>query len=216
MGRREYRNSGIRRDGLVDVFEVAVVLVVEHGDLGGKAIFDERSLDRRRDVGLLFVRHADADLGAEFAGRPRIAQQHRAACDVAPEQQALRPAQHLDTLQVEGVEHDAVGRADEHAVDEHADGRVDRRNRAVDALAAYREVLHARERADGLELHVRHLVAQVVELLDEQGVELRGAERRQRDRHFLGFLRFALLACGRDNLLEQRARGSLLRVRRSR
>ena len=159
---------------------------------------------------MLFVSHANADLCAEFTVGARITQQHGATGNVTAEQETLRPAQDFYAFQVEGIEDDAVSRAHEHAVDEHADRRVDRRNRAVDALAAYREVLHAREGADGLELYVRHLVAQVVEFLDEQRVELRGAKRRQRNRNFLRLLRIALLARGGNDLLEHRARGALL------
>jgi len=84
-----------------------------------------------------------------------------------------RTAQHFDRFEVERVDNYAVGRAHEDAVNENTDRRIDGRNRAVDTLAANREVLHARKRADRLKLHIRHGVAQVLDLLDEHRVELR-------------------------------------------
>ena len=143
----KYRSGWIRRDSLVDVFEVAVVLVVEDRNLGGQPVFEQGALDRRRDIRLLFIRLADAYFRPEFPVRARISQQHRSARDVATEQQTLGPTQNFYALQVEGIEDDPVSRAQEDAIDEYADGRVDRGDRAVDALAADREVLHTREGA---------------------------------------------------------------------
>ena len=55
MGRREYRRGGICRNRLGDVVVVAVVVVVEHGDLASQPVPDHRALDRDPDVRLLFV-----------------------------------------------------------------------------------------------------------------------------------------------------------------
>jgi hypothetical protein len=61
---------------------------------------------------------------AEFAGGLLRGHVDRAARGVAPEQRALRAAQHLDALEVGDVEHGADRLAHEHAVDVEADLRV--------------------------------------------------------------------------------------------
>src|SRR5690606_15192541 len=100
------------------------------------------------------------------------AQQHRAASDVAAEEQALRAAQDFDALEVEGVEEYARADTQIDPIDENADGRVDRGDRTVDAEAADREIRVARCRADAFERGVGNRIADTGDRARMDAVEL--------------------------------------------
>ena len=195
------RECGLR----VDIAEVSRVVVEEYDHLGSKLVLDQRAFDRGGDVELFFVSRTNTYAGTELAIGTSIAQYDSAARHVASEQQSLRTTQHFDRFEIKGIDDNTVGRTHENAVNKYADRRIDRRDRAVDALAANREVLYARERADRLELHVRHDVTQILDFLYEQRIDLLGTESRYGDRHVLDRLGIALLPRYRDDFLEKRS-----------
>ena len=149
--------------------------------LGGQLIFYKRAFDR--DCGQHFRIVCRAHLGPKTeltVGAP-VSDQDSTARHIATEQQALRSAKNLDALDVKRIENHTEVCSQENAIDENADRRINRWNRAVDALTANREALYARERANLPHLHVRHQVAKIIDFLQEQRFDLRGAERRDRD-----------------------------------
>jgi len=186
-----------------DVVEVAVHVAVGGEDLGRQAI-GQRALDAGGELDAPAA--ADAGLGdaAERARRPARAHQHRATGDVAAEQRALRAAQHFDRFEVQRILQPAKVGADVHAVDERADGRLDRGDGAVEAHAAHRVVRHAGEGAAVVEADVGQGLADVGQVGSEHRLDLRAADRGQRDRHVLRALGRALLAGTHDDVLDHR------------
>ena len=123
--------------GVVEqVGEVTFILVVIRAQFEQQRIFDNRAGDYTADG---VVRAAAAAVGErtvnsctefalEFFGRVAGVQQNRAAGYVAAKQHALRTAQDFHAVEVEQIEHDAAVEAEVYAIDEHADGRIDRRD----------------------------------------------------------------------------------------
>ena len=174
------------------VSQPAVVVVID-SKLAGEHAFHDRPGDRQvgNVVRSLLSRQPPAHL--ERVARRLGPQQHRAARHVASEQHALRAAQHFDALDIETVEQDAGVDAHVDAVHEHADGRINGGNGAVDSKAANGEIGGGGRGPDVLELHVRHGVAQGRQVLEIQRFELIGAVRGDRERNILNIFRMALL-----------------------
>ena len=144
------------------------------------------------------------DLAAEIRGRIAGVDDHRAARGVAAEQDALRTTRDFDRTQVEHVEHQAVVHAHVDAIDEHADGRVDRGDRAVHAQATDREVGSPARGADLIERHVRSAVGQRLKVADLDRFQAALAERGDRERNGLDVLHVLLLGRGNDDVCGQR------------
>ena len=140
------------------IFEPALILIGIHGEAGSQGL-GQRSVQRARDIDvgrLAPAFHCATHRGFVAVGRRSGVEQDRAANDVTAEQHALRAAQDLDRLQVEGVVQHRRIRAHIHTVDEYADRRVDARNRTVDAQTANGEVRDAAYRAGVVQGYVRH------------------------------------------------------------
>ena len=178
------------------VGEIAIVLVIEHGELGLDLVLDDRPGDGAAQSHLRPGRHLRAHIGMEGVAGRGGTEHHCATGHVAPEQQALRTAQHLQPLKVEIAEDDARADAQIHAVHEHADGWVDRGDRTVDAETPNGEVGIARRRADLRQRHVGDVVAQALQRLKILFVQLRRAERGDGEGHVLDVLRFAAFGGG--------------------
>ena len=140
------------------------------------------------------------DVAVELVGGPLADEVHEPAGRVAAEQRALRPAQHLDALQVEELEAQATGRRAIDVVDVHRDRVLVGIGEVVQADAAQEEVDDARF---GVRRRVvepgrhRHDVGAVGEA---ELADLLVAERGDRDADVLHAL-LALLR-GDDDLLE--------------
>ena len=111
-----------------------------------------------------------------------------AADGVSAEQRPLRPAQDLDTVDVDEVEHVAGGTTDVDAVNVQRDAGVGDRRVVRLADAANENLAHGTRAGRGsrlVEFEVRHGRTQLVHGVDLAGLELRARHRRDRDGHFL-------------------------------
>ena len=184
------------------IFEPALILVGIHGEARRQRI-GQRGVEGGRIVEIgRFAPALDrtAERGFKLLGRGPGIEQHRAADHVAPEQHALRAAQDLDALQVEGVEQQQRIRAHIDAIHEHAHGRVQGGNGTVDAHAANREIYCPARGADLIKAHVGDANSQVAQGTHLGGCQLLGVKGRHRHRHVLDRL---LAFLGGDNDIGQ-------------
>ena len=109
------------------VADEAVLLLVGEGDARLQLVFDDRTADRRAgSPGIVGTGVAADDLAFELVGRLACDDADRAAKGILAVKGTLRPAEHLDPLDVgqRVVEIAGVGLVD--AVDEDTDARLDR------------------------------------------------------------------------------------------
>ncbi len=183
------------------VFGPAVVLL-HRGRNATRERVAERAAERSLRVDLVVLPEDQVGVALERVGRPPADEVNQPARRVTPEQRALRPAQHLDALEVEELEgQPARGRA-VHVVDVHRDRILVRVCEIVQPDAAQEEVDHARfgvrRRIDEAGRH-RHDVRRVRE---SELADLLVGERGDRDADVLQGL-LALLRCD-DDFLEGR------------
>ncbi len=188
-----------RRQAAADAVVVVPPGLARERVLGGRVLVLDQAVGLDRDVGelgevdvelavvLAVVAHAGAHPALELAGRRLGDDAHRTAFGVAPEQRALRPAQHLDPLDVEQRGVEALLAAEIDAVDIDADALVARglvgveRHDPADADGQRRLARFERRHAQA-----RHAaVGEVVEALDVTVLDQRVADHRDRDRRLL-------------------------------
>ena len=211
---QRFRRTVVRSVELVE--EVAFIIVVVGAEFEQQRVFNDRAGDHTAGgvvgaaaTGINWAVNRSAELAFELVGRVAGVDKHRAAGRVATEQDALRTAQDFDAFKVEKVEHDAAVEAEIDAIDEHADGRVNRGDRRVDAEAADREVRGAAAGADLVERNVGRLIAQALNVADLECFERVCVERGDCQRHVLHVFGVLRLGAGNDDVAEIGERASL-------
>ena len=188
------------------VLEIALIAVDVAGQLEVQLVLDQRTGDHRLGrkiarttpgIHRTFIEHAEiaTEIGRRIAG----VDQHRAAGGVAPVEDALRPARNFERTQVEHVEHQPVVHPDIYAVDEHAHGRVDRRDRAVHAQATDREIRGPARGAHLIERDVGRAVGERLDIAHLQRLQRLRIERGDCHRNVLDVLDVLLLGGGHDD-----------------
>ncbi len=106
------------------VIEIAFVpLTIGAGDFHTEVV-TITEIDHAVQRGGVVVAVTAANLAAEFLGRLGTIKLDHAADGIAPEQRALRPAQHLHAFQVNRTGNAARHGAEKQAIHDHANGRV--------------------------------------------------------------------------------------------
>jgi hypothetical protein len=181
----------------------AVGIALPIGDAAGEAqrkAFGERNIDRTLDDDRVVVAEGRVDIAFEPVGRIVRSDQHRAARGVAPEQGALRPAQHLDRGQIEEGRVGAVRTRLDHLGEIDADRRVERDELLELNLAADGEARHAATEAALAGGEAGNRAGQIDHLLDRPAGELVARNGGDRDRNFLEAL--LATACGDHDVLQ--------------
>ena len=187
-----------RADGLVlhlarfpaerQVVEVAVALPVCARDLECE-LLAHRDVDVAVELLVVIVAVAEAHAAAELRLRTLPGDVDDAGDRVAAEQRALRAAQDLDALQIDGLEHRAGIRADEHAVDDDADRGIEVLLDVGGADAADRDRRRtARSLLQVVDDDVGRRVGEVLQIDIEAPVELGLAHRADRGAEVLQVL----------------------------
>ena len=192
------------RPPVAPVLEPALVLIGIHREARRHPLGQWR-VERggREEVGRLAAAlHRTAHGRLVPVGRGFGVEQDGAADHVAAEQHALRPAQHFDAVQVEGVVQHDRARAHVDPIDEHADRRVDGRYGTVHAHAADGEIRGAARGADLVEAHVGNADGEIAQVAQLRRGELLGVEGGDGQRHVLNTL-LAFLR-GHDDGVQQR------------
>ena len=163
------------------------MLGVHRGDADRDAVGD-RAGDGAAQVELVIIAVGGREVGAERVARPAGDEGERAADRVLAVERALRPAQHLDPLQIEQVELGAADAAVIDAVDIDADRRIEGLQRVGLADAANVDVGRVGGAAALDDVEVRHRALQAGRVLRLDAVERALAERRDRGRDVLEIL----------------------------
>ena len=186
----------------VEGVDEPVGLLVEIAELGLEpAIAQFARVERALGLPVAAVAVRPRHFHAEFVGGLARNQADRAARGVAAIERALRAAQHLDTLQIDELEHRAGRAADDDAVDIDADGRVCGEDRFgfADAPHLDDEVPLGRRTGGGGE--VRRDRAEHRGVGDAARFDRIGADRADRERDALQ--RFTALFSGDDDVVER-------------
>ena len=146
--------------------------------------FAERGVERQHRAPRVVIAIADRALGVEFAELRLVRDDvDRAAGRVATVECSLRPAQHLDPLEIFGFEPAADGGADVDPIDVERDRRILGQRHVVLADAADEQPDGVGTAVEIVDEQVGNLSDEVANLGDLVVLELLLAERGDRDRH---------------------------------
>ena len=194
-----------------DVVEHPVALRARQRHAAGHLVA-ERTRDRA--LGLHEVVVAVAELEVVFGGEARLARRHedRAGRRVLAEQRALRPAQHLDALDVDEVERRRRRPRVQHAVDVVADAGLDAVVRETERRAEAADVDARVARIRRIELDRRDQLLDAVDVERARFGDELAVDDRHRNRHLLHGLFAPARAGNRNHVVDVRLRSLARRL----
>ena len=180
---------------------VAFLLLRDADESHEQLFWDEREVADGFEVEAIVVAERHGDHARVVTLRNLRDQANRAADAVLAEQRALRPAQHLDALEIDEIHVGARDRAVVDVVDVDTDSGLER-EAEVDLVQAAQadRVVRAEVARVAAEIGIRDHEADVLDVLDAADLELLARERRDRDRRRLDVL--LAITRGDDDFLE--------------
>ena len=152
----------------IELVDIAVLVLVDPGDSGEQAV-GQAEIDPGANADALAAAVCSLDIAAARAVGLLGEHLDRAAFGVSPRERALRPAQDLDPVEIEQVEHRAGELRIVYVVDIDADARLVGRVEVALADAADRD---RDRRAEGCALRLQYNVGRAVGHLRQIGLAL--------------------------------------------